>query len=611
MRSSFRTMLNRWNASLLMIGMGTLVSVLLITTTYWNWRQQLTRSTADLLVRNLTDNQAPPQIVIVGIDDASLNNTTGFGRLTEWDRGLYAKLLDQLHSDQARVVVFDVLFTGKASKGDRDFAQALTKYPNTVLAVARSGVTAEIEKPVDELAGATNHFGHVNIFADSDGVVRRIPLLINDQTNYETLGLAALRVWWNLPNDARVQVQDTHVRLPNGLDLPTNNGSMLISYVGGRGTFPVYSFRDVIQGKVDPRVFNNAIVLVGATATAMTDHHNTPVAAVMDGVEIHANVIASILSGAQLREQSTLTSNLLVALITIILVTIALLHRPSLLLSVMVLGLLALPFAGMYVLIWQQLRLDMANPALAIILVGIVCLTIQNRVQRQEYQQVLDLFARRTPPTVIDELLQQARNGTLKLGGERREVTVMFIDMRGFTTISERLLPEDLMRIINTYLDIIATTLIDHGGTLNQYAGDQAMAIFNAPVYQPDHAARAVRAARDALLAVNAFNRSAAAQALPALAHFGAGVNTGVGIVGNVGANKRYDYSAIGDVTNTAARLCGAAPADTVYIGPDTMLEELGDLVEAISSIGSLVIKGKEHPLDVFALRISHEGAEA
>ena len=95
-------MLNRWNASLLMIGMGTLVSVLLITTTYWNWRQQLTRSTADLLVRNLTANQAPPQIVIVGIDDASLNNTTGFGRLTEWDRGLYAKLLDQLHKDQAR-----------------------------------------------------------------------------------------------------------------------------------------------------------------------------------------------------------------------------------------------------------------------------------------------------------------------------------------------------------------------------------------------------------------------------------------------------------------------------------------------------------------------------
>jgi len=296
--------------------------------------------------------------------------------------------------------------------------------------------------------------------------------------------------------------------------------------------------------------------------------------------------------------------------VTLSLIALAGLRRPNVLLIVILGGAVLTPQVGAIAL-QNGLRLDVPGPLLTFGVVGLTLLALQNAGLRRDHAQVLELFEQRTPPSVLRELLHSAERGTLHLGGERREVTVVFMDMRGFTALSERLPPEDMMNIINTYLSIIANALIEHGGTLNQYAGDQAMAIFNAPIAQADHAARAVRAAYEALAAIERFNQSPQAQHLPARTSFGAGVNTGVGVVGNVGAMERYDYSVIGDVTNVAARLCGAAPANSVYIGPDTLAENLGALREQLASVGDLMFKGKDQPLTVSALILPPVGAAA
>lgn len=574
--------------------------VLLLSDT-WTWRRQLDRSAADLLVRQVASHNPQPAIVIIAIDDQALSNETGFGRLTEWDRSIYAQLLDKVKG--ARVIVFDLLFTGANPAGDQAFAQALEPLEHPILAVSHENQTKQIIEPAQQLQTGRVVLAHSDIIVDPDGVVRRIQTHYAQPELYPAIALASAQAWWHLP--AELSFAPATTTLANGVTIPVNNASFMLNYAGPSQTYPQVSLLAVLNGAVDPAIFNDKIVLIGSTAAALGDRYTTPTSPLMDGVEIHANAIGTILNANALREQSPAGRRGILSGLVIALTLIAMIRRPWLLFSAMVIGTSVIVISAVSGLQQQLIRIDLASPLLAIGVTGLVMLLVQNNLQRQDHTQVLDLFAKRTPPSVLNELLKAAERGQLKLGGERREVSVVFMDMRGFTTLAERLPPEAMMQIINTYLDLIAKALIQHGGTLNQYAGDQAMAIFNAPVGQPDHAQRAIRGAMAALSAVVAFNRSAAARALPAQASFGAGINTGIGVVGNVGAQERYDYSVIGDVTNVAARLCGAAPANTIYLGPDTLAEDLGDLQSSIQLIGPLVLKGKETPLDVAAIVVA------
>ncbi|ABX03588.1 adenylate/guanylate cyclase domain-containing protein [Herpetosiphon sp.] len=567
----------------------------------WGWRRQLDRSAADLLVRQLASYSPQPAIIIVAIDDQALSNETGFGRLTEWDRSIYARLLDKLHA--ARVIVFDMLFTGANPAGDQAFTQALEPLEHPILAVSRDNQTNQIIEPASQLVTGRVVLAHSDIIADSDGVVRRIQTHYDQTALYPAIALASAQAWWHLP--AGLQIEPTATTLTNGVVIPVNNSSFMLNYAGSNHTYPQVSLLAVLNGEVDPALFNDKIVLIGSTAAALGDRYTTPTSALMDGVEIHANAIGTILNANALREQSSSSRRFITLGLVLALTLIAMIRRPWLLFSGMVIGASVMVISAVSALQQQLLRIDLASPLLAIGLTGLVMLLVQNNLQRQDHTQVLELFAKRTPPSVLSELLKAAERGQLQLGGERREVSIVFMDMRGFTNLSERLPPEAMMQIINTYLNLIAKALIGHGGTLNQYAGDQAMAIFNAPVAQPDHAQRAIRGAVAALEAIVAFNRSAAAQALPAQASFGAGINTGIGVVGNVGAHERYDYSVIGDVTNVAARLCGAAPANTIYLGPDTLAEDLGDLQSLIQPMGALALKGKEASLEIAAIVVA------
>ncbi|MCB0144134.1 MAG: adenylate/guanylate cyclase domain-containing protein, partial [Caldilineaceae bacterium] len=190
----------------------------------------------------------------------------------------------------------------------------------------------------------------------------------------------------------------------------------------------------------------------------------------------------------------------------------------------------------------------------------------------------------------------------------------VFIDMRNYTMLAETLAPERVMYIVNTYLGIIAEELIKFDGTLSQYVGDQAMAIFNAPVEQSDHAQRAVNATVAALEAVAVYNRSVCAEYEakgrigdpPLLANFGAGINTGDAVAGNIGTSERYNYTVIGDIVNVAARLCNAAPPGAVYLGPATQsaVVTCTELIERIDEVGPMSLKGKAEPMPVYSIQL-------
>lgn len=213
---------------------------------------------------------------------------------------------------------------------------------------------------------------------------------------------------------------------------------------------------------------------------------------------------------------------------------------------------------------------------------------------------VLELFKNQTSPQVVKSLLTAAENGSLELGGEERVVSIVFFDMRNFTRISEYLTPQEIVQIINTYIAIITDSIILKGGTLTSYAGDQVMAIFNAPVSMENHADRAIRAAQYTMDKIEAFNQTGEADSLPVKAHFGAGVETGNVIVGNIGSTNHYSYTAIGDSVNVASRLCSLAPPSTVYVGGTSVNLVSEQCRQSLTLMGGQNIKGREGIVQIY-----------
>lgn len=583
--------------------------------------QQLSWRLSDLLHQRFALQAPHERIAIVGIDSIALSDATGFGqRLTEWDRTIYAELIRHLYDAGARVVVFDVLFAGNSKEGDGALAQALREFPDTVLNVVQSDGVYHM--PAATLLATEPQLGHANVVADSDHVIRRVPLLSqrNGET-YEALALRALRLFWQLPPDTPLRQLDGYSILPNGLTVPVDeNGNMLIrfappgAYIAeGCGISALVGREEGIDGTLCPdALFRDKIVFVGATALAARDVHFTP-AGIMYGVEVHANVTASLLSGSALQEQTAASKRLVIIGLALLLGMLGMQRRPTTLVIAVSIGTVATLLLAVVAFRVVHLQLDVAGPLLTFFGAGAAVLAVQNATQRREQREIITLLSMQISPNISRKLLEAYDRNELVLGGELRTITIVFIDMRNYTALAETLPPQKVMHVINIYLDIIATALMEHDGTVSQYVGDQAMALFNAPAEQPDHALLAVRATVAALRAVHEFNHSETARetmaGMPTLPSFGAGINTGEAVAGNIGTNDRYNYTVIGDTVNVAARLCGAAPPGAIYIGPQTVADhpEIQREFPTLHRIEPLRVKGKAEPLDVYCVEPNRE----
>lgn len=574
---------------------------------------------------------AANRTVIVGVDDRSLRELSEYGRFFTWPRSLHAQVVDQLTQARARTIVFDVLFDAPAA-GDAELIQAIANHGNVVQPVAGDPTGAlppapgpqaymfAIE-PLGELAAASPMLGHANQLPDSDGTVRRMPLFIRvgDQ-DVPSLALAASARFLRRPQAQDGPIQDG--KLPfSGRSIPVDDDTnMIVNFIGGPSdparpsAFQVIPYVDVLGGRVPPSVFEGKIVLIGVTALAFADDYWTPpsIRERMDGVEIHANTIETILRGDFLTPappSTTIASILALALVA----GIALALLPpfgalavSALALVMYLGVAFVLFdAGQFqnqigpVSVPSTL-LNVFYPPLGLALSFAGVMMYRIVFEQRQQRALRGALSQYLSPDVMQEVA--ANPEAVRLGGEKRQMTVLFSDLRGFTSYSETIDPEDLVHLLNQYLTEMTDVIFHHRGTVDKYMGDAIMAFWGAPRPQPDHATLACSTALDMMRELRILNERWIREGRTPL-NIGVGINTGPMTVGNMGSQKRLDYTVMGDSVNLASRLEGLNKEyGTNIIVSEHTLEAVGEDTYVTRFLDLVAVKGRSEPVTVYEL---------
>ena len=557
-----------------------------------------------------SEDEGSPNIVIVSIDDEALGT---HGRIQEWPRSLHADAIRNLSQAGARVIVYDILFADRGV-ADEALADAIAQSRNVLLPVAGGGSSSASEGhliyesfslPVDPLREAGAFVGHVNVLTDTDGKVRLLPLAVRDQdgNQYPALSVAAMSLQFErTPPDTFDFADDTLDLF--GRTVPVEQHSALrINYIGGIDQFPHLRFDDVLEGRFDPSLVRNKVVLVGITATA-TDIHSAPLLEQASGMEIHANALDTLLRARFLRPAGGWVN--LITLVGMVMGAGILLPRLRVGLGVVaVLATTAVYLVTGAYMFKQGYILDFVDPPAALVLLMVVALAYRAVSERASQRELQELFGRYVSPEVAIELVGRADRGELRLGGELREVTVMFADLRGFTALAERMEPAQLVDLLNIHFDVIVSEVINHQGIVNKFAGDAVMALWNAPKEQTDHAFLACCAAIEAQRRLEPLAPS------EHVARFGFGIDSGIALAGNVGAVGRLEYTVIGDAVNLAARLSDAAGPGEIWVSDQTFRLVQDRLTGEL--LPPQHLKGFEAPVSIFAIRwdVSQPAVEA
>lgn len=560
----------------------------------------------------------PTATVIVGIDSSSIDELGQYGRPSAWPRSLHARVVDNLAAAGARVIAVDVLFDIPTAD-DGELAASIARAGNVIVPAAAEGPMADglavgrpqafsvLARSVAAVRESAAGEGHVNVTTDPDGTIRGIPLVVS--ANGEDVPAFALATV------AR------HLRRPRVLDAPPSDGvvaaaggripvdgplRMRINYLGGPSdsgrpvTFVIMPFADVLENRFDPALVADKIVLVGLAARNFGDEHATPTTARqrMYGVEVLANAVETILRRGYLSEVGGGTTLLLIWLGALMPAVLLRCSRPVIA-AVGVVGLVGLHVVLASLLFDQGLLLNMVYPPTALVL-GFVALAVYRVVFEQAEQRVLRrTMARYLSPSVSEHVLKDP--DLLRLGGERRVMTVLFSDIRGFTTLAHAMDAEALVALLNEYLAAMTQIVFRHDGVLDKYVGDAVMAFWGAPVEQPDHARRAVLAALEMVDRLIELREDWRRRGVPQL-DIGVGINTGEMIVGNTGSSEHLSYTVLGDAVNVASRLEGLSKQYHVRLvvgeatreaaGPDLLYRFL-DVVE---------VKGRPAPLPIYEI---------
>ncbi|MCQ2082165.1 MAG: adenylate/guanylate cyclase domain-containing protein [Lachnospiraceae bacterium] len=546
-------------------------------------------------------------IKIIAIDEKSMNE---LGAYKTWSRDYYASLLKVLYEDEETapaVTVFDLILQGNTDeKKDHQFAMEAKNAGGIVCAtnmVFKDAIetneagekylnrlhTELIEYPYDELM-EYSVTGFANTINDStDSVIRDFfPTLSDGEKKVPSLALATAKV---LEEKKLLTISIPDIE---------EKSSLMIRYTGKPGDYEVLSFSDVINGKIPKAAFKNSFIFVGAYAPGMMDAYNVPTSysEQMYGVEIHANILESIANGRYMERTGVLIPSLVFAVVVFLFMLLA--QNVSLLISGIIgLFLIALELFIGKMMSENHIYLSLVGFVICIILgyAGIIVIHyLKEIVQRR---RVLKAFRQYVAPEVVESIAKKG-NFELKLGGQKRDIAVLFVDIRGFTPLSEALGPEKVVEILNEYLTLTTTSIFNNYGTLDKFVGDATMAVFNSPFDLDDYVFKAVNAALD-IVAGSSKIRQRALELAGCEVGFGVGVNCGDAVVGNIGCDFRMDYTAIGDTVNTAARLEANAKAGQVLVS-QAVVDALEGRIE-VEPVGEIPLKGKSIPLMVYELK--------
>ncbi|MBI3755050.1 MAG: adenylate/guanylate cyclase domain-containing protein [Deltaproteobacteria bacterium] len=574
------------------------------------------------------------QVVVIAIDEKSINE---LGRWP-WPRTTIAKLVNGLAP--AKVAAFDIVFSEPETKQRDDILgdsikksgkvilgyflrEEATQIPNqeAIQQLDRSKIKLikmidNVESlPLPQLPGIETNipvigkgaagFGLFNIFPDeNDGVVRRSQLIfLYNGDLYPSLALEALRRYQEgniILNIASYGVDNLFI---NNTRIPTDEvGRFQLNFYGPGGTFDTYSAVDIIKGRLPKEAVKDKIVFVGATEKGIYDLRVTPLDPLYPGVEVHATVAANVIENRFL-----MYDNRVVALDVFLIIILPLglclaltwIHRTFISLAIFISFLSFHTIANFYLFSSYNLIPSAVYPAISLFLAYFVAEAYRNLVVESKGRYLKKAFGTYVSPSLVSEILKDPDR--LKLGGEKREITILFSDIRGFTTLSERLSPEQLVSILNEYLSPMTRIVLEEKGTLDKYIGDAIMVICNAPIDLPEHPQKGCSIALRWIKELEKLNGGWKEKGYPSIG-IGVGINTGDAVVGNMGADLRFDYTAIGDNVNLASRLEGMNKVYGTAIIVNESTQKLAQNDFLFRELDLVRVKGKEKPVAIYEL---------
>lgn len=602
-------------------------------------------------------------IVIVTVDDETFATMP---TRWPFPRRYFAHMLDNLFAAGARMVVFDIQFMEPSENPEDDviLAKATEKYKDRVIHAGKISFTrdkrlnrvlSQAMVPVDTIQAVGASIGIVNQLDDRDGFVRQYPLYIEHQgRNYLSLAMKSAQLLADLGPEIPFDRHPNYVdygpyQVP--LQISGEVGTMLIDYYGPAKTFPTFSLSDVLDDETfdlrkddtdfmkwflmpddqfnmlisflpeeaaktfkeirDANPFKDKVVFVGASAAELQDLKLTPFYIfrnengqiehqLMPGVECHANALQTILDRKFIGNVSPIVEFIIVFLMMF--GVFALNNSTRMLVGTSLTIVLAVVYtiASFWVFIDDNIWLATVSP-LAGLLTSYIATTIYQVVMEQkEKAMIRGMFSQYVPKKVVAELINNP--DMLALGGERRRMSVLFTDVAGFTSMSEKMSPEDIVTLLNEYLSAMSLIVLENEGIIDKYEGDLIMAEWGAPVFFEDHAAHACRSALRMQAKLSELRLDWAKRGMPPL-RSRVGINTGYMLVGNMGCLEVFDYTVMGDAVNLASRLEGANKSykSTIMIGPETY-NDIKDLTFVTRMLDDIRVKGKAEGVRVYEL---------
>jgi adenylate cyclase len=602
------------------------------------------------------------RIILAAIDDESLSK---IGRWP-WNRNIVANVVDKLNSFGAKIISFDIFFSEpekvcNAKSPDEDLAKSFERFqskpgnkiilPYSVFAKAaidNSVIDTEkyfkeapeillnfmmttksddgsqfipsiVERkvfPLDILIKQNTALSHIESYADNDGVFRHYPLVDNiDEINYPSLALQTYQYYTDDKTTLRVNANNKYLETAHGhLDL-NDMGETKVRWMGDRSSFPVVNMFTILNTPDnDPKmkkIFEGNIVYIGSTAYGAHDLRNTPIDAMLPGVYYHMNATHMLLDGFYFKanETSVKYTWLILAISSFIILSIMFLGNAILDFLAVNLIVISLYYIDTYYLIPKGYNLKIFFCILSVILCYSWSTFLHFYESNKEKKKIKGTFSRYLAPSIVNDLLKNPEK--LKLGGEKKNITVFFSDVRDFTSISEKLTPEQLTTCLNIYMTMMTDTLFEHKGTLDKYIGDAMVAYWGAPVELENHAYWAVKGALQMIERLPAINEVFKKEGYPLFKH-GIGLNTGECSVGNMGSNQIFSYTALGDSMNLGARLESLCKFYGVQLNiseytknaiPDHLKNEF-----KFRTLDKVRVKGKENSVTIYeVLHSTHD----
>jgi len=578
----------------------------------------------DLFTRFHAKSLVPdPDIVIIDIDEYSLDGIArkeGYGRYP-WPRSIHGQLLDKILAQKPRAVIYDILFSDFDNLSDRDdtinlqgdeqFAAVVGKAGNvyypmlrlpqsgdakselvlgkfgellgfTATATADQDAAIAVQLPIDFIA-QTGRLGTVNFNTDPDGVGRRYPIYLD-------------AYGWRIPSLPARVARDLGYAVPELKELP-------LHWRGGILSYTRVSFYDLYDDMFNRQVplrpgveFRDKLVIIGASAPSLGDHYPTSLGNAHPGVEIVATALANLKNNRYMHEFSAVFAPLATLLILVgLFAAFTYNHNPFLIFNVYLTVTLLSLFAA-YLSITSLHIVPVLRPLVFGWGFYALAALYEYLDERRTRERSMQMFSRFVDSRVVDDLVSEGEQGLRKYFNSKRiSVSVLFSDIRGFTTMSQHREPEEIVKLLNHYFSRQTDVIFRHGGTMDKFIGDAIMAFWGAPVSDTEHAQHAVEAALDMVDALNDF-RAALGGELGESFDIGIGIHSGDAVVGMIGSENKLDYTCIGDTVNTASRLEGQTKGRARILVSAATREHCNDTIGFIEH-GAVSVKGRDEPV--------------